>query len=67
MSVLRDVYIGEVSILERCLYWRDVCIREVCIRETSVLERFLYWRDVCIGEILSDQVLMYSASHLKCG
>ena len=34
-------------LIERYLYWRDVCIREmsvldVCIREVSVLERCLY-------------------------
>ena len=35
-----------MSVLERCLYWRDVCIGEV-----SVLERCLRWRGVCVGEV----------------
>ena len=43
-----------MSLLERCLYQRVVCIREmiwriclrdVCIREMSVLERCLYLRE----------------------
>ena len=53
MSVLeRDVCIREMPVLEKCLYWRDVCIRkrDVCIREMSVLKRCLYWRSVCIRE-----------------
>ena len=50
MSVFeKDVYVGEMSVLKRCLYWRDVCIGEMAvleidifIREMSVLERCLY-------------------------
>ena len=33
----RDARIGEMSVLERCLYWRDVCIGEM-----SLSERYLY-------------------------
>ena len=41
-------YERDVSVLERCVYWRDVCIRmmsvlrAVCIRETFVLGRCLH-------------------------
>ena len=40
-----------MSILERCLYWRDVCIREisgVCI-STGVNEVFVLEKGVHIG------------------
>jgi hypothetical protein len=59
MSLLR-----EVSTLDRCLYWRSVCIREalvcvrkmsvligellVCVREVSVLERYLFVLQRCL-------------------
>jgi hypothetical protein len=36
----------EMSILERCPYWRGVHIGEV-----SILERCPYWRDVHIREV----------------
>ena len=42
---------GEVSVLERCLYYRCVYQKDVCIREVFVLERCLYQRGVCIGEV----------------
>ena len=46
MSVLERYLCSRDSVLERCLYWRDVCIGEM-----SVLERCLYWKDVCIREM----------------
>ena len=37
-----------VSVLERCLLERYLYWRDVCIGETSVLERHVRIRDVCI-------------------
>ena len=64
---LLDIYFaGEMLILERCLYWRDVCIRDLlvydresclCYRaksvleDTSISERCLYKRNVYTKEI----------------
>ena len=43
VSVLEIVFIREMTVLQRCLYYRDVCITEMsCLREMSVLERCLY-------------------------
>jgi hypothetical protein len=56
MSVLerflcyKGVCIGEVSVLERCLY-RDVCIRKMC-----VLARFLYLNFVCIRGVFVQEM-----------
>ena len=44
--IKRDVYIGEITVLERGLYYREVRIREMSVlerkRERSVLERCSY-------------------------
>ena len=40
-----------MSVLEICLYQRDVCIREMTVLEMFVLERCLYKRETCIREM----------------
>ena len=42
----------KMSVLERCLYWKGVCIRKMFLLERRLLERCLYWGDVCIGRCL---------------
>ena len=41
-SCKRGFVFERLSVLERCLYLRGICIRATCIREVSVLDRFLY-------------------------
>ena len=39
------------GVLERCLYWRDVCRATSVLEDTSISERCLYKRDVYTKEI----------------